>query len=60
MLLQGIWIGMICGTFLQTLILLFVVSKTNWNKEARNFFQLTHNNLFLFFFFLFFIFSIFC
>lgn len=32
---EGIWIGMICGTFLQTLILLFVVWRTNWNKEVE-------------------------
>ncbi|KAH9787794.1 G-type lectin S-receptor-like serine/threonine-protein kinase SD2-2 [Citrus sinensis] len=32
---QGIWIGMICGTLLQTLILLYIVYKTNWNKEVE-------------------------
>ncbi|XP_022958965.1 protein DETOXIFICATION 34 [Cucurbita moschata] len=32
---EGIWIGMICGTFLQTIILLFIVYKTNWNKEVE-------------------------
>lgn len=26
---------MICGTLLQTLILLYIVYKTNWNKEVR-------------------------
>ena len=26
---------MICGTFLQTMILLLIVCKTNWNKEVR-------------------------
>ncbi|XP_057495732.1 protein DETOXIFICATION 34-like isoform X2 [Actinidia eriantha] len=31
---EGIWIGMICGTFLQTLILLFITWKTNWNDEV--------------------------
>ncbi|KAF7153558.1 hypothetical protein RHSIM_Rhsim01G0148000 [Rhododendron simsii] len=31
---EGIWIGMICGTFLQTLILLFITWKTNWNEEV--------------------------
>jgi Na+-driven multidrug efflux pump len=34
--LQGIWIGMIIGTCLQTLILVFIVYKTNWNKEVSN------------------------
>lgn len=32
---EGIWIGMICGTSLQTLILLFIIWKTNWNKEVE-------------------------
>jgi len=32
---EGIWIGMICGTFLQTLILLFITYKTNWNDEVE-------------------------
>lgn len=27
---------MICGTALQTLLLLFVLYKTNWNKEVGN------------------------
>ncbi|KAH9324802.1 hypothetical protein KI387_004980, partial [Taxus chinensis] len=31
---KGIWIGMICGTALQTLILLLITLYTNWNKEA--------------------------
>ncbi|KAL0426025.1 UNVERIFIED_CONTAM: protein DETOXIFICATION 34 [Sesamum radiatum] len=31
---QGIWMGMIFGTFLQTVILLIIVWKTNWNKEV--------------------------
>ncbi|KAK2992623.1 hypothetical protein RJ640_023933 [Escallonia rubra] len=33
---QGIWIGMITGTLLQTLILLLIVWKTNWNEEVPN------------------------
>ncbi|XP_024029583.1 protein DETOXIFICATION 34 [Morus notabilis] len=32
---EGIWIGMICGTFLQTLILVYIIYKTNWNKEVE-------------------------
>ncbi|XP_031391305.1 protein DETOXIFICATION 34 [Punica granatum] len=32
---RGIWIGMICGTLLQTFILLHVIYKTNWNKEVE-------------------------
>ncbi|CAL5340012.1 unnamed protein product [Camellia sinensis] len=32
---EGIWIGMICGTLLQTLILLFITWKTNWNDEVE-------------------------
>ncbi|KAL3517185.1 hypothetical protein ACH5RR_024087 [Cinchona calisaya] len=31
---QGIWMGMIFGTFLQTLVLCFIVWKTNWNDEV--------------------------
>ncbi|KAJ8752124.1 hypothetical protein K2173_001799 [Erythroxylum novogranatense] len=32
---QGIWLGMIFGTFLQTLILVYIIYKTNWNKEVE-------------------------
>ncbi|CAN8308950.1 unnamed protein product [Cochlearia groenlandica] len=32
---QGIWIGMICGTTLQTLILVYMIYITNWNKEVE-------------------------
>ncbi|KAM7274568.1 hypothetical protein ACFE04_016434 [Oxalis oulophora] len=32
---EGIWLGMIFGTFLQTLILLYIVYKTNWNTEVE-------------------------
>ncbi|WJX56558.1 hypothetical protein P8452_42207 [Trifolium repens] len=31
---QGIWCGMMSGTILQTCVLLLMVYKTNWNKEA--------------------------
>ncbi|XP_073131206.1 protein DETOXIFICATION 29 [Henckelia pumila] len=31
---HGIWYGMIAGTAVQTLILFFIVYRTNWNKEA--------------------------
>ncbi|PIM99259.1 hypothetical protein CDL12_28250 [Handroanthus impetiginosus] len=31
---QGIWIGMIIGTIVQTLCLVWMVYKTNWNKEV--------------------------
>ncbi|KAL6496796.1 Protein DETOXIFICATION 34 [Orobanche hederae] len=31
---QGIWMGMIFGTFLQTVILLMIVWRTNWNEEV--------------------------
>ncbi|KAF2304676.1 hypothetical protein GH714_037414 [Hevea brasiliensis] len=33
---QGIWSGMIGGTFLQTIILLWVTYRTDWNKEVEN------------------------
>ncbi|KAJ4783025.1 Protein DETOXIFICATION [Rhynchospora pubera] len=32
---SGIWLGMIGGTFMQTLILLWVTVRTNWNKEVE-------------------------
>ncbi|KAI3833471.1 hypothetical protein MKX03_027215 [Papaver bracteatum] len=32
---QGIWAGMLCGTALQTLVLLIIICKTNWTKEAE-------------------------
>ncbi|KAL7236721.1 hypothetical protein ACSBR1_019927 [Camellia fascicularis] len=31
---KGIWAGMLVGGLLQTVILLFIVIRTNWNKEA--------------------------
>ncbi|KAL5567946.1 hypothetical protein UlMin_024521 [Ulmus minor] len=32
---MGLWGGMICGTALQTLLLLIVLYKTNWTKEVQ-------------------------
>ncbi|KAL0926712.1 hypothetical protein M5K25_002956 [Dendrobium thyrsiflorum] len=32
---KGIWAGMIGGTFMQTVILLWVTIRTNWNKEVQ-------------------------
>lgn len=32
--LQGIWIGMLSGTVIQTLVLFWIVYRTNWNKEV--------------------------
>uniref|UniRef100_A0A7N1A3V1 Protein DETOXIFICATION n=1 Tax=Kalanchoe fedtschenkoi TaxID=63787 RepID=A0A7N1A3V1_KALFE len=32
---QGIWIGMICGTLLQTIVLLIITYNTNWSKEVE-------------------------
>ncbi|OIW06608.1 hypothetical protein TanjilG_04002 [Lupinus angustifolius] len=32
---KGLWGGMICGVVLQTLILLFILYKTNWKKEVE-------------------------
>uniref|UniRef100_M1CXN2 Anthocyanin permease n=1 Tax=Solanum tuberosum TaxID=4113 RepID=M1CXN2_SOLTU len=31
---KGLWLGMIAGTSLQTVLLLIVLYKTNWNKEV--------------------------
>ncbi|KAK8961317.1 Protein TRANSPARENT TESTA 12 [Platanthera guangdongensis] len=33
---KGIWTGMIGGTFIQTLILLWVTIRTDWDKEVEN------------------------
>ncbi|WRX18404.1 hypothetical protein QQP08_010891 [Theobroma cacao] len=32
--MQGLWGGMIAGIGLQTLLLLLVLFRTNWNKEG--------------------------
>uniref|UniRef100_A0A1J3DNL5 Protein DETOXIFICATION n=1 Tax=Noccaea caerulescens TaxID=107243 RepID=A0A1J3DNL5_NOCCA len=32
---MGLWAGMISGTALQTVLLMFVLYKTNWNKEVE-------------------------
>ncbi|XP_008234187.1 PREDICTED: protein DETOXIFICATION 35-like [Prunus mume] len=32
---MGVWGGMICGTALQTLLLMIVLYKTNWNEEVE-------------------------
>ncbi|PKA48666.1 Protein transparent TESTA 12 [Apostasia shenzhenica] len=32
---KGIWAGMIGGTFMQTLILLWITIRTNWSKEVQ-------------------------
>ncbi|GLJ46776.1 hypothetical protein SUGI_0986530 [Cryptomeria japonica] len=31
---KGIWTGMICGTALQTIVLIFITYFTDWNKEV--------------------------
>ncbi|ONI09981.1 hypothetical protein PRUPE_4G022000 [Prunus persica] len=33
---EGIWSGMIGGTFMQTIILLWVTFRTDWNKECKS------------------------
>ncbi|XP_057425108.1 protein DETOXIFICATION 35-like [Lotus japonicus] len=33
---KGLWGGMICGIVLQTLVLLLILYKTNWNKEVED------------------------
>lgn len=35
-MVQGIWSGMIGGTLIQTLILIYVTFRTDWNKEVIN------------------------
>ncbi|CAI9092997.1 OLC1v1028392C1 [Oldenlandia corymbosa var. corymbosa] len=31
---KGIWYGMVTGTVVQTIVLFYIVYRTNWNKEA--------------------------
>ncbi|CAM8922169.1 unnamed protein product [Rhodiola kirilowii] len=31
---EGIWVGMMCGTIVQTCILFRIIYTTNWNKEV--------------------------
>ncbi|XP_068663421.1 protein DETOXIFICATION 20-like [Aristolochia californica] len=33
--IRGIWIGMICGIAIQTLVLIIITSKTDWNKQVE-------------------------
>lgn len=33
-ILQGIWIGMLFGTFVQTIVLIIITLKTDWNKQV--------------------------
>lgn len=33
---KGLWLGMIAGAALQTLLLLIILYKTNWNKEVND------------------------
>ncbi|KAG9159733.1 hypothetical protein Leryth_007754, partial [Lithospermum erythrorhizon] len=32
---KGIWIGMLGGTLMQTIILMWVIFRTDWNKEVE-------------------------
>lgn len=34
MIIQGIWSGMLAGTLLQTVVLLVMTLRTNWEKEV--------------------------
>ncbi|CAI0463505.1 unnamed protein product [Linum tenue] len=34
--ITGIWLGMMAGTAVQTLVLYWMIYKTNWNEEASN------------------------
>lgn len=35
MLLQGIWVGVLIGTVLQTVILFVILARTKWQKEVH-------------------------
>jgi len=37
LLLQGIWIGMLFGTFVQTVMLITITFKTDWDKQVIDF-----------------------
>jgi len=39
-LLQGVWIGMLFGTFVQTLMLITITFKTDWDKQVINQFNI--------------------
>ena len=32
--LQGLWIGLLCGVLMQTIVLSFIIWRTNWNAEV--------------------------
>lgn len=32
--MQGIWSGMLGGTVMQTIILIWITARTDWNKEV--------------------------
>jgi hypothetical protein len=39
LLIQGIWVGMLLGTLVQTIVLLFITSRTDWDKQVISFAQ---------------------
>ena len=32
--MQGIWVGMLFGTFIQTVVLVIITYKTNWDEQV--------------------------
>ena len=32
--LQGLWIGLLCGVLMQTIVLSFIIWRTNWDAEV--------------------------
>lgn len=34
LVLQGIWVGMLFGTFVQTVVLIIITFKTDWDKQV--------------------------
>ena len=44
-LLQGIWSGMLGGTIMQTIVLLWATFRTNWEKEVISICNLQLNHL---------------
>ena len=40
---QGLWVGLICGLFVQALLLVTIILCTNWEKEVSAFNQFMFN-----------------
>ncbi|CAH9072495.1 unnamed protein product [Cuscuta europaea] len=43
MQVKGVWIGMLFGTFIQTMVLLIITFRTDWDKQVANAQQRVHS-----------------